>query len=272
MLYEEIIGYGSIRRYPAIKTVFHKLKKKSKMIQVIKKSDQYEEVIFNDRFYGNKPVTNEMNNVKPYSNLYYWNHGKIVDNIEFSLHPHKGFEIMTFVLKGQQEHFDTSTKSWILLKAGDFQIMQSNNGIQHAEKISSGTSAFQIWFDPNFQKSLLLKATYKDYRSEDFLPKIENGINTITYVGLKSKAIVLTPQVVVKKLIFNKQTRTTIILNEDCSYTFYILRGTGLINNQEIEQDDAVRISIAKSLDINLQGELFYIQSPTKLNYKTVWN
>jgi len=241
------------------------------MVQIIKKAEQYNEVIFGNRFFGNKPVYNGQGNVKPYSSLFYWNHGFAKETIEFPLHPHQGFEIMTFILEGQQEHYDTTTKVWTPLQAGDFQIIQSNSGVQHAEKITKGTSAFQIWFDPNFHEAIKEKPAYADYHSEDFETTTENGIKTTTYVGGYNKVYSMTPHLTIKKLTFNEQKKTSLELDSNSSYTFYVLNGSGLADNQQIEKDDAVRLSNTKQLDIDFLGELFYIETPTQLDYKPVW-
>jgi len=50
---------------------------------------------------------------------------------------------MTFIFEGTVEHYDTLTKVWTPLKAGDFQIIQSNSGIRHQEKLSKDSRAFQ---------------------------------------------------------------------------------------------------------------------------------
>ena len=41
------------------------------------------------------------------------------------LHPHQGFEICSFVLKGKINHFDTKQNKWIPLSEGDVQIIRS---------------------------------------------------------------------------------------------------------------------------------------------------
>jgi hypothetical protein len=56
------------------------------------------------------------------------------------------------------------------------------------------------------------------------------------------------------------------------SYTFYVLNGQGLAYNQAIEKDDAIRISNSTNLQIDFQGELFYIETPTTLDYKPIWS
>lgn len=242
------------------------------MIQLLKKSDQFNTAIFNGNFVVNKPVASGTKaTVKPYSNLFYWSHGVTSDDCEFGLHPHEGFEIMTFILEGQVNHYDTATKVWTPLQAGDFQIIQSNSGIQHQERITKGTRSFQIWFDPNFYKAIQEKPAYKDYYSKDFQAKMENGIATITYIGDDSISTSVTPHLRIKKLIFNSQTQTEIALNENSSYTFYVLNGQGTAEGQAIVKDDAIRITDAKKLAIDFQGELFYIETPTHLEYTPIW-
>lgn len=246
-------------------------KSNNKMIQIIKKTDQFNDVIFGGRFHANKPVFNGKSNVKPYSSLFYWSNGYVNENCEFGLHPHEGFEIMTFIFEGTIEHYDTATKVWTPLNADDFQIIQSNSGIQHQEKVAKNSRAFQIWFDPNFYETVKLTPSYIDYHSKNFQAKDENGISTLTYIGKGSSAKALTPNLTIKKLNFNEPTKTSLKLNETMSYTFYVLSGKGFADNQDIEIDDAIRISNADKIDIDFQGELFYIETPTTLEYKPVW-
>ena len=242
------------------------------MILIQKKSEQFNTTIFNGRFMVNKPVANGFSNtIAPYSNLFYWSHAIALDDCEFGLHPHEGFEIMTFILDGKVTHFDTASKVWTPLETGDFQVIQSNKGIQHQERIAKGTRSFQIWFDPNFHEAIKQNPSYVDYHSKDFEKVIENGIKTTTYVGGHSKTFAMTPHLTIKKLIFENQTKTSLQLDENSSYTFYVLSGKGLADNQEIAKDDAIRLSYTKQLDIDFTGELFYIQTPTQLDYKPVW-
>ena len=241
------------------------------MIQIIKKSEQFNDVIFDGRFHANKPIFNGKANTKPYSYLYYWSNGYINEYCEFGLHPHQGFEIMTFLFEGTIEHFDTTTRLWTPLHAGDFQIIQSNSGIHHKERISKNSRAFQIWFDPNFDKAIKLMPKYTDYHSNDFQPKNENGRLELTYIGNGSNVKTLTPNLTIKKIIFKEQTKTSLQLNETMSYTIYILNGKGVADNHIIQIDDAIRISGADKLDLDFQGELFYIETPTILEYNPVW-
>ena len=78
--------------------------------------------------------------LKPYSNLFYWAHAWTPGTKStIGLHPHQGFEICSFVLKGNINHFDTKQNKWIPLKEGDVQIIRSGNGISHAEEIDDNS-------------------------------------------------------------------------------------------------------------------------------------
>jgi redox-sensitive bicupin YhaK (pirin superfamily) len=244
------------------------------MIQVLRKSDQFNTTIFNGRFLVNKPVASGTNtNVAPYSNLFYWSHAVAIGDCEFGLHPHKGFEIMTFILEGNVTHYDTATNVWTPLTTGDFQIIQSNRGIQHQERISKGTRSFQIWFDPDFNEAVKKDPTYVDYHNSDFQPVIENGIKVITYVGSGSQSFAITPQLTIKRLILDNPMTINLPLNNESSYTFYILKGSGILNGYLLHENDVLRITEENSLSVDSKApvEIFYIQTPTKLKYQPIW-
>jgi redox-sensitive bicupin YhaK (pirin superfamily) len=245
------------------------------MIQVLKKEDQLNRTIFNGNFLANKPVASgTKDNVKPYSSLFYWSHARAIDQCEFGLHPHKGFEIMTFILEGSVTHYDTATKFWTSLEAGDFQVIQSNSGLEHSERISQGTRNFQIWFDPNFYEAVKKAPSYTDYHSKDFKPTIENGIKTIIYVGQGSIANVLTPGLSIKRLFFDKKSKYNLQLDKDSSYTFYVVKGDPVLDGNALTSDDAVRISNLENVEVEfeMEAELFYTETPSVPNYKMIWN
>jgi redox-sensitive bicupin YhaK (pirin superfamily) len=82
------------------------------------------------------------------------------DDAIIGLHPHRAFEIMSFVIDGELGHYDTAGNSE-LLHYGDVQIMQTGSGISHEERFhKAGTSIFQIWFEPNLQESITFPAVY----------------------------------------------------------------------------------------------------------------
>lgn len=245
------------------------------MIQVIKKSNQFNTTIFNGRFIVNKPVAHGIKaNLQPYSNLFYWSHAIAVGDCEFGLHPHEGFEIMTFVLDGNISHYDTETRVWTSLKAGDFQVIQSNRGIQHQEKVAKGTRAFQIWFDPNYYQALDKQPSYVDYHQEQLPNKEQDGISLIEYVGGSSQAITMTEGLAIKKISFKAGSAFTMSLEMESTYSFYLLSGQAKLDNHELSENDFVKVEQLEKIEIVAKSttELFVMQTPTKSSYKPVWN
>jgi len=100
----------------------------------LKKDQQQLMPLFNGAFIENKPIPFPYGRKSyAYSNLFYWAHLIARETAEFPLHPHEGFEIMTFVLKGSLEHYDTATKVWTPLSSGGVQVIQAGSGVQHSE-------------------------------------------------------------------------------------------------------------------------------------------
>ena len=244
------------------------------MNRVLEKSDQFNTTMFHGKLVVNKPVIHDVNSeVDPFSNLYYWSHAMAFDDCEFGLHPHKGFEIITFIFEGQVTHFDTASNVWTPLHKGDFQVIQTGSGIQHAEKIANGTRSFQIWFDPNFNEAIKNKPLYKDYRSEDFKSTKEGEIEIIDYVGGRSKVKLATEGVSIKKISSQGISKYSLALEPDSHYAFYILSGNVFVNGLPAQENDVAKISHDTNavFAFNGAGEIFIMQIPLTLPYKVIW-
>ena len=140
-------------------------------INILKKMTKQMVILTMEKFLKKKPIgfPQDGGKLKPYSNLFYWAHAwaPLNDSI-IGLHPHRGFEICSFVLKGEIEHYDTLLDKWIKLSKGDVQVIKAGKGISHSEKLKKGSEIFQIWFDPNIQESLYINASYSDFKIKRF--------------------------------------------------------------------------------------------------------
>jgi redox-sensitive bicupin YhaK (pirin superfamily) len=121
--------------------------------------------------------------VKRVGPLFYWAWAFASEEAGIGLHPHQGFEIMTYVVEGSAFHGDTlGTKSTV--GAGGAQVMQTGSGVSHQEKVSANSELFQIWFEPELTQAVKRQPTYRQYEHENF-PQESNdaGYTVKTVIG-----------------------------------------------------------------------------------------
>ena len=209
--------------------------------------------------------------LRPYSNLFYWAHAWAPKNDSIiGLHPHRGFEICSFVLKGEIEHYDTLLDKWITLREGDVQVIKAGKGISHSEKLKKGSEIFQIWFDPNLHVSLYEEAKYSDYKSEIFSIKKENGKETKiisdinNQIDLKSDSIQIYQHSFTKGIYDHK-------IGQDRFHSIFIQYGILKINDETYNSGDFLIVDseVLLSIEIMSDAKVFEIISLIKLPYKT---
>ena len=237
------------------------------MIEIFKKSDQAYGEFNNGDIIENKPIgfPGEKTSIRAYSNLFYWAHASAKVDSTIGLHPHRGFEIMTFVLEGEIRHYDTIIEKWIDLKKGDIQLIQSGSGISHSEFMQKNSSIFQIWFDPDISKTMQQKAKYQDYKSDEFIH--ENNITKL--VGKDSPIKIETENIEIFKLSVKENYGMK--LEQSSYYSIYLINGEAKINNVVIEKDDFIKIYDQEMLEINSKkkSDFFIVKSPRRVSYNT---
>lgn len=226
----------------------------------------------NGEILENKPIqiSPDTSKLQPYSNLFYWAHAWAETTSTIGLHPHKAFEIISFVLEGTIEHYDTKNKTWIPLNAGDVQIIRAGNGISHAEKVIEGGHIFQIWFDPNINQSLNEPASYNDYTAESFPVIKENGFTTKILKGENAPLQMNTPGIAIKEISFEAGTHT-LPLNENEIHSIYLIKGAIELNGNKILANDFFVAESETAIQFQSEdaGKLFIISSLKKVPYKT---
>ncbi len=91
----------------------------------------------------------------------------------FPLHPHRGIETVTYVLRGEVHHKDTLGNSGSI-GAGDVQWMTAGRGIMHEEMPQvrpEGIAGFQLWVNLP-AKLKMTKPRYQDVRAAE-IPEIK---------------------------------------------------------------------------------------------------
>ncbi|MEL6988953.1 MAG: pirin family protein, partial [Bacteroidota bacterium] len=175
-----------------------------------------------------------------------------------------------FILNGSIKHFDTKLNDWKTLKAGDAQIIRSGNGISHSEFMAKDAVMFQIWLDPNLDKTLSQEASYNDYYAEDFKVIKTNGIARKIYAGEEGLMYLDSPGV---------QIEEWTLLEGHFNYTntqgellsIYNLGSDMKMNGQTFAAHSFAIIENNESILLERDGEgrLFVIKSPKELTYNT---
>lgn len=241
-------------------------------IQIIPKERQAKGAFNGGEIVENKPIgfPREGGIIRPYSNLFYWAYAEANTESTIGLHPHEGFEIMSFVLKGKIRHYDTKLQEWRPLKAGDVQIIRAGNGISHAEHLENGGAIFQIWFDPNLTKTLNQPASYDDYKSENLPAAKEGDVSVKTFIGEQSPVTLDTPGVEILQFSFEKADyRRTV--SKGKVHSLYVIKGSFTINGEAVKTDDFVIVKDTDELHVQSgeAGDIFMVSSPASLDYQT---
>lgn len=240
-------------------------------ITIYNKSNQAFGSFNNGAILENKPIgfPQDRGTLKPYSNLFYWanawsDNGGLIDE-----HPHKWFEILSFVIEGEIEHYDNKFNRWLKLKKGDVQIIRSGNGITHAEKLLPNSRMFQIWFDPNITKTQYKEASYDDYSGEEFNQNKINELAVTNYTGNGGKLKMDAEGVSINKIEIPKGVHQ-IELKKNYHTSIYVLKSAYLsINKTQLVSDDFIKIENETSIEFNSNGNssIFTIETPIKLSY-----
>ncbi|REE87466.1 hypothetical protein A8990_109112 [Paenibacillus taihuensis] len=148
----------------------------------------------NGKIIEQKPIafSHEPTAVKRIGPLFYWAWGYAEKGGIVPLHPHQGFEIMSYVLNGNLAHKDTlGTKSTV--GPGGIQLMQTGSGMYHEEEsFGDDVEGFQIWFEPNLRETMRLSPSYQQFENQDFPVTKTDGNTVKTIIGHDSPVTLMT--------------------------------------------------------------------------------
>jgi len=242
-------------------------------MRIIPISQQGTGAFNNGQIIENKPIgfPSDGGFVRPYSSLFYWARAEGLIDSTIGLHPHQGFEIMSFVLEGNIRHFDTKMNDWKPLEAGDVQIIRAGRGISHAEHIHKDGVIFQIWVDPDLSKTLQQEASYDDYKGSAFQVTETGGTSIIHYAGENGLMHLDTPGVDIRRI---KMTTDAFQWegNKEVIRSLYIIGGSGMLDGKTIEQDDFIIIDDGSSISITPHRgglDIFAFTVPATPGYPT---
>ena len=242
-------------------------------ISVYEKSDQASGSFNQGEILEKKPIGFPQDGgiLKPYSNIFYWAHALThYKKSTIGLHPHRGFEICSFVLKGKINHFDTVQNKWIPLEEGDVQVIRSGSGISHSEEICDNSEIFQIWFDPDLSKTLLKEASYNDYKSNEFLINYSKNKVMKNIIGSHSPVQIDSEGVSINEYFFEIGDHL-IDINEGFIHSIFLMEGIMSFNGIEYSAGTFFTAQLENCFQTKVleKAKVFEIISPIYPSYST---
>ena len=210
--------------------------------------------------------------LKPYSNLFYWAHAWTKSKKStIGLHPHQGFEICSFVLRGKINHFDSKQNRWIPLSKGDVQIIRAGNGISHAEELDKNSEIFQIWFDPNLENSLKNNASYDDYSVSQFKIKNKNNGSSTTIIKGEGSPMRMETEGISINIHDLKEGSFFFQTSKEKVHSIFILDGDIQLEGKKNIKGTFLTISQTNSFEIHCdrKSSIFEVISPLYPSYRT---
>ncbi len=186
-------------------------------------------------------------------------YGSNNDGLPFGPHPHRGFETLTFIFKGDITHWDSSGSKSVITEGG-VQWMTAGSGLIHSEisseefKKNGGTvEVIQLWL--NLPSSLkmtppkyhgLKKDEITHFKKEDAEIHLISG-NIIDKTGPHDSITGLT----MASIDLKKDGRLQLNVPSEHQILFYVVNGEIEVNESKAKTHELVEFE-SKGTDINL--------------------
>ncbi|QRG68031.1 pirin family protein [Brevibacillus choshinensis] len=209
--------------------------------------------------------------------LFYWAWAKSLNTFEIPLHPHSGFEILTYVLDGTVGHRDTLGNVQ-RVTTGGVQIMQTGSGAHHAEELSQDSELFQIWFEPHLATAVKRPPTYNQYDHEAFPAEVSDGVQIKRIIGPDTPIQLVTDSLMSDITIPAGQSYP-VSIPAGYSHAVVVVEGDGRVESDNLQDAKSMNTGdfVVSSADVD--GKLVYaasentplrvvlIQVPTEVDY-----
>lgn len=207
-----------------------------------------------------KPIAfpHEETAVKRVGPLFYWAWATAKKTFEIPLHPHSGFEIISYVLRGTIGHQD-SLGNMQRVTTGGAQVMQTGSGAYHAEELAEKSEMFQIWFEPHLAKAVKQTPTYNQYDHEQFPIHEANGVQVKTVIG-EGAPISLETEAKMYDVDISAGKTYVYEVAEGNALAAVVVRGEGIVRGDEgdqvssLEKGDFVVVSTDEKAEVVFQA------------------
>jgi redox-sensitive bicupin YhaK (pirin superfamily) len=229
-----------------------------------------------------KPIgfPGEKSEVERIGPLFYWAWAEAEEEGFIPSHPHRAFEIITYVVNGKAEHGDSlGTKS--IVGPGGLQVMQTGSGVSHHERfIGPNMEGFQIWFEPYLKEAFKRPPTYSQYEHEDFPTTKENGTQFKTVIG-EGSPVQLVADVKMWDSVIEAGQKLELIMPIGYTLCALAIRGGGKWNTNgtngkqitSFHHKDFILFEVTEPAEVVIQVNkdeplrIILVQVPTQVDY-----
>nr|XP_002131723.4 pirin-like [Ciona intestinalis] len=199
----------------------------------------------------------ELKNLDPFLLL---DEGRVKKPAGFPDHPHRGFETVSYVLRGAIEHEDFCGHRGVI-RDGDVQWMTAGRGVVHSEMPYSDDETWMLQLWVNLKRDdKMCEPAYQELLSKDIPKPSKDGVKVAVIsgeaLGVKSKIYTRTPTSYLD-FTLDPGAKHTQAIPEGWTSFVYTLLGTAIIAGEEVSAHHIVVFGDGDSIQLeNRSNEL----------------
>jgi len=176
------------------------------------------------------------------------------DGLPFGPHPHRGFETLTFVLKGDIAHLDSGGGESVITEGG-VQWMTAGSGLVHSEissdefkKHGGEIEVLQLWMNLSI-KYKMVKPSYIGLSQDEITHfdadhgKVKIDLISGEWDGNKGPIDSLT-ELTMCSIRMEKGSNLSIPVPAGHEVLFYVVKGNLIVNEKEVEKLQMVQFEL----------------------------
>jgi redox-sensitive bicupin YhaK (pirin superfamily) len=175
------------------------------------------------------------------------NEDRVTAGAGFGTHSHRDMEIISYVLKGELAHKD-STGSSSTIRPGDVQRMSAGRGVQHSEfnpSASEGVHFLQIWIQPN------VSGIAPSYEEKRFSADEKRGrLRLIASPDRAEGSVLIQQDARVYAGFFDGDEGAELVIGSGRRAYVHVARGAVTANGAALEAGDGLKLADTEKLSL----------------------
>jgi redox-sensitive bicupin YhaK (pirin superfamily) len=175
------------------------------------------------------------------------NEDRVKPGAGFGTHSHRDMEIISYVLKGELAHKD-STGSSSTIRPGDVQRMSAGRGVQHSEfnpSASDGVHFLQVWIQPN------RRGIEPSYEEKRFSADEKRGrLRLIASPDRAEGSVLIQQDARVYAGLFGGDERAELVISPGRRAYVHVARGAVTTNGVALQAGDALKLTDTGKLEL----------------------